>query len=172
MTDEPLWLREANAAHQRGEAAKARYADERAMWVAKGVAEHGRGGREYAAGRLGVTVGMVDRMLARARSLDRPSALPAPDELLERLYALELADMPPLPADWWHVLRHIAQTTAMDAAWLDHPGELLAQEVEDIDPDELPAGVEQAALVQTCRAWGRLQALAVLDAASRPSDVA
>ena len=61
------------------------------------------------------------------------------------------------------MLRWVVRSTVVDDVWMEQPGELLAQEVEDIDPDELLAGVEQAALAQSCRSWSRIQALAVLD---------
>lgn len=164
MTDMPQWLTEALAADARGEEARSRAADDRARWIAKGVAEHGRGGRQQAADALGITVGQVDKALARARGLDRPSLLPPADELLERLYALEMADLAPLPDAHWQVLRYLVRSTGVDVTWLHDPGELLAQEVEDLDPGELPEGVEQAVLAQTCRGWSRIQGLAVLDA--------
>jgi cob(I)alamin adenosyltransferase len=162
-TDMPLWLREANAAKARGEEARSRAADERALWIAKGVAELGHRGRQQAAAMLGVSVGNIDQALARARGLGRTSLMPPADEVLERLYALELAEMEPLPEPYWQVLRYIVRSTAVDVTWLEQPGELLAQEVEDLDPDELPEGVEQAVLAQRCRSWTRMQALAVLD---------
>lgn len=167
MNDTPLWLREAEAAKARGEEARSRAADDRALWIAKGVEEHGRGGRKYAAEKLGISIGEVDKALARARGLGRTSLLPPADEVLERLYALELAEMEPLPAAAWALLCGMVRSTAVDVTWLEQPGELLAQEVEDMDPDELPEGVEQAVLVQRCRSWSRVQALAVLDSASR-----
>lgn len=166
MDDRPQWLNEALAAEARGEEARSRSADDRARWIAKGVEEYGRGGRQKAADVLGITVGQVDKALARARGLDRPSMLPPADELLERLYALELADLEPIPDAHWQVLRYLARTTPVDVTWLHNPGDLLAQEVEDIDPDELPPGVEQAVLAQTCRSWSRTQALAVLNTAA------
>lgn len=166
-TDMPLWLREANAAKARGEEARRRSADDRARWIAKGVEEYGRGGRQKAATALEISVGEVDKALARARGLDRPTTLPPADELLDRLYALELADMETLPEAHRQVLRYVACSTALDVTWLEQPGELLAQEIEDIDPDELPEGVEQAVLAQTCRGWTRLQALAVIDSLRR-----
>lgn len=161
--DTPQWLREALAAEARGEEARSRAADDRARWIAKGVEEYGRGGRQKAADALGITVGQVDKALARARSVDRPSYLPPAEDLLERLFALEMAELEPLPDVHRQVLRSIARSAPVDVTWLHNPGDLLAQEVEDIDPDELPLGVEQASLAQTCRSWNRLQALAALD---------
>ncbi|GIH70360.1 hypothetical protein [Sphaerimonospora thailandensis] len=164
MNDTPLWLREAEAAKARGEQARTRAADDRARWIAKGVEEYGRGGRTRAAELLGISVGEVDKALARARGLARPTMLPDTDELLERLYALELATLPPLPATGWQVLAHIVRGTIVDVTWLCDPGELLAQEVDDLDPGEIPAGVDGVALAGACRAWSRTQALAVIDA--------
>lgn len=163
MTDLPLWLREAETAKARGDEARSRAADDRARWILKGVEEHGRGGRQHAAGLLNISVGEVDKAIARARGLDMSSMLPAPEDLLERLYELELAELAPMPDSHWQVLRWVVRSTVVDAVWLERPGELLAQEVEDIDPGELPEGLEQAALALTCRSWNRIQALAVLD---------
>lgn len=166
MSDMPHWLREAEAAKVRGEEARSRAADDRAHWIAKGVEEYGRGGRKRAAEELGISVGEVDKALARARGLTRPTTMPEPEEVLERLYALELADLPPLPAEHWQVLHHVMASVALDAVWLHNPGDQLAQEVEDLDPEELPADAGQV-LAQTCRSWSRAAALAVLDALSR-----
>lgn len=171
MTDMPQWLKEAHAAEARGEDARSRAADDRARWIAKGVEELGRGGRQKAADALGITVGQVDKALARARGLDRPSFLPPAEELLERLYALELAELPSMPDVHWQVLRYIARSAAVDVTWLHNPGELLGQEVDDIDPGGLPEGVEQATLAQACRSWSRVQALAALDKLSRGEEV-
>lgn len=164
MNETPDWLREAEAAKARGEDGRGRAADDRARWILKGYQEYGRGGRQQVADLLGISVGEVDKALARARGLERPSGLPSPDDLLARLYALELAELPPLPEPHWQVLRHLVRSTAIDASWLEQPGELLAQEVEDLDPGDLPPGAEQAVLAQACRNWSRIQALAVLDA--------
>ncbi|WP_156056577.1 hypothetical protein [Streptosporangium roseum] len=167
----PHWLREAEAAKARGEDARSSAADDRAHWIAKGVEEYGRGGRKRAAEELGISVGEVDKALARARGLTRPTTMPEPEEVLQRLYALELADLEPLPAEHWQVLRHLVRSTALDATWLHSPGELLAQEVEDLEPDELPADVRQA-LAQTCRTWSRAAALAAIDALTRGDQAA
>lgn len=164
MNDLPLWLREAEAAKVRGEQARTRAADDRARWIAKGVEEYGRGGRTRAAEVLGISVGEVDKALARARSLDRPSTLPPADELLERLYALELAEMRQLEEGQRRVLAFVVRSTIVDISWLEQPGELLAQEIEDLDPADMPPGVDLAGLAQTCREWSRIQALAVIDA--------
>lgn len=167
MDETPDWLREAEAAKARGDDARTRAADDRARWILKGYEQYGRGGRQRVAELLGISVGEVDKALARARGLDRPSTLPSSEEILTRLYALELAELPPLPQAHWQVLRHVVRSTALDVTWLEQPGELLAQEVEDVDPDDLPENVEQAVLAATCRSWTRIQALAVLDALAR-----
>jgi hypothetical protein len=159
----PHWLQEAEAAKARGDAARSRAADDRARWIAKGVEQYDRGGRKLAAEELGISVGEVDKALARARGLDRLTAMPPSEELLERLYALELRDLQALPGQWWQVLRYIVRSTMLDASWLECPGELLAQEVEDVDSEEVPADVRQA-LASTCRGWSRMATLAVLDA--------
>ncbi len=164
MADTPLWLREAEAAKARGEKARSGAADDRARWILKGYKEYGRGSRQRIADELGVTVAAVDQALARARGLDRPSTLPPAEQLLERLYALELAELQPLPAYHWQVLAHLVRGTAIDVTWLHDPGGLLAQEVDDVDPEELPSGMDKDDLAQACRSWSRVQALAVLDA--------
>ncbi|MFO7253699.1 MAG: hypothetical protein DIU60_023410 [Actinomycetes bacterium] len=163
MSD-PHWLVKANEARARIERARARAAqaaDERARWIAIGVEEYGRGGRKRAAELLGISIGEVDKALARARGLTRPACLPDADELLERLYELE---MPELAKPERQVLAYIVRGAFIDVSWVEQPGELLAQEVEAIDPGELPAGVDQKALAAQCRAWTRIQALAVINA--------
>ncbi|MGV7743592.1 hypothetical protein B1T44_29740 [Mycobacterium persicum] len=143
-------------------------ADERARIIAEAVASYGRGGRERVAAELGVTVGQVDVALKRARTHPRLGGLPWPGELLESIYRLELAELPPLPADLWHYLADVFAGTGIDATWVYEPGQLIAYEVEDDEDDftglvpELAASVAAAA-----RSWTRIQALAVLDAIFR-----
>lgn len=164
-TDKPLWLREAEKAKQHGEAARTRAADERAAWIAKGVEEynrqHGRGGRQYAAAMLGISVGEVDKALRRARGLrSMSSILDDSDQVLRRLYDLELRRVSPMPAIYWEALRHVMSGTFTDMTWLENPGELLAGEVEDAD---LPDEIDREKLADVCRTWSPVQALAVLD---------
>lgn len=160
MSD-PKWLAEAKAAKDRMDKARALVgvaADERAMWISRGVDEVGR---KQAAAMLEMSIGQVDKAIARARGLARPTGLPTGEDLLWRLYELE---MPELAEPERRALTAIVRSTFLDPSWVEQPAELLAQEVEQLDPDELPAGCEQAVLVQRCRSWTRIQALAVLDA--------
>ena len=160
MSD-PKWLVEAKAAKDRMDKARALVgaaADERALWISRGVDEVGR---KQAAAMLQISIGQVDKAIARARGLARPTGLPAEEEILRRLYELE---MPQITEPERRVLAAIVRSTFLDPVWVEQPGELLAQEVETLDPDELPAGAEQAVLAEKCRSWSRIQALAVLDA--------
>jgi hypothetical protein len=150
----PAWVSAVRAADAETERLKTvalpEIADRRARTIAAAVASYGKGGRQVVADILGCKVLQVDEAIRRARGV-------------QQTYAEALAEIPPLPDASWQVLRWVVRSTVVDDVWLEQPGELLAQEVEDIDPDELPAGVEQAALAQSCRSWNRIQALAVLD---------
>jgi hypothetical protein len=163
----PAWVEQVHACDVRAEGLRdlqGRIADERAWLIADAVAEYGRGGRHRAAELLGVKVLQIDAAIKRVRSAPRPSDLP--HDLLERLYALELAELPPLPAPLWQDLAQILMGTIVDVTWLDQPAELLAQEVEDVAGDEL-ASVDAEALAAAIRSWSRIQALAVIDALQR-----
>jgi len=164
---DPPWLAEVKACDQRAEKlrqAQGPIADERARIIAQAVADYGRGGRDWAAGHLGVTVAQVDTAIKRARTSPRPTGLP--HDLLDRLYALELADLPPLPAHLWQSLAQILMGTFVDATWIEQPGQLLAMEVEDSAGEEVDEADAQQ-LADAARSWSRTQALAVIDAISR-----
>jgi hypothetical protein len=167
----PAWVARVRALDARAEALRegqADVADDRARIIYKAVRDYGRGGRDKAAGRLGASVRAIDEAIKRARTASAPAGLPY--DLLERLYALELAELPPLPARLWQALAQILAGTFVDAAWVEQPGELIAQEVEDSDfPSDLGEEDEHetAALAETARSWTRIQALAVLDAITR-----
>lgn len=163
----PPWLEQVYACDLRADElrqAQAPIADERARIIAAEVAKHGRGGRDWAAAQLGVTVAQVDTAIKRARTRPRPTGLPY--DLLERLYALELADMPPLPAHLWHALAQILAGTFVDATWVEQPGRFLADEAEDSAGEELGQDAAKQ-LAATARSWTRIQALAVIDAIGR-----
>lgn len=132
----------------------------RAAAIAAAVRAARRGGRATVAAHLGVSVGAVDQAVKRARD-DAPDPRAAlPDDTLSRMLALELAGIRPLPASWWDALAYLVRATVIDAMWLEQPGELLAQEVEDAD---LPVDIDAAALATECRAWTRPQGVAVVD---------
>ena len=74
----PAWLakvHQMDAAQEHLKRQAAGIADERARAIADGVAGFGRGGREYAAEMLGVTIGQIDTALRRARTASTPSGL-------------------------------------------------------------------------------------------------
>ncbi|MER8237026.1 hypothetical protein [Streptomyces sp. NPDC094049] len=76
-TETPEWLlavREADDASERLRREAEEVADRRAHAIARGVAAAGRGGRPVVAAQMRVTVGVVDRALARAKANPRPSA--------------------------------------------------------------------------------------------------
>ncbi|MER6109284.1 hypothetical protein [Streptomyces hirsutus] len=164
---DPAWVDEVRACDLRAEDlrdAQARLADERARIVAKAVADYGRGGRDAVAQQLGVKVLQVDTAIKRARTSPHYTGLPL--DLLDRLYALELADLPPLPANLWHGLAQTLSGTFIDATWVEQPGALLAMEVEDAAGAELDHD-QARRLAAAARSWSRLQALAVVDAIGR-----
>ena len=141
---------------------------ERAAAIADAVAEAGRGGRERVARHLGVSVGAVDQAQRRARDGGLAPARSLPADTLARVLALELSGVRPLPRAWWKVLVWVVRSVALDVVWLEQPGELLAQEVEDLDPADLDRGsVDTVGLAAACRSWTRVQALAVLDRCAR-----
>ncbi|MFD5065748.1 hypothetical protein [Streptomyces sp. NPDC058394] len=167
--DTPDWLQdvwEADAAQGRLHRAAEEIADRRALAIARGVSEAGRGGRETVAVRLGSRVGAVDKALARARGAARPGHLPY--DLTDRLFALEIAEVAPLTAPQWQALHGLVRSTVVDVTWLHDPAELLAGEVEDAEVD----GVDTDDLAATVRSWTRAQTVAVLEALRQDVDLA
>lgn len=165
MTETPSWLerlRTLDAEQARLNDRAEHLADQRALIVADAVASTGRGGRARVAETLGCTVGRIDQHLARARGVQRRpllSHLPAPDDLLERLYAAELAAVD-LTDDQRQALGHLARGLVIDATWLEQLGELLAAEYAEAAADgDVPA---DDALVSEIRSWTPIRALAVL----------
>jgi hypothetical protein len=171
---EPGWVAAVRAADRDTALSRAvmeQMADRRAAAIAVGVAEAerlgkaGRGGRSprfYVADRLGVHVSQVDKALARAKSSASPVVrnLPGPAELLERLYAAELAAMEPLTGPQRRALRFLAGGLLVDVTWLEQLGELLAGEyAEAAHNGEVPADED---LVKAIAGWSPLRALAVL----------
>ncbi|MEU7031406.1 hypothetical protein AB0A60_32520 [Streptomyces sp. NPDC046275] len=134
-------------------------ADDRAIAIADEVARRGRGGANELADELGVSKAAISQAVARARTAGVPHRA-LPFDTLDRLLAAELRELPPLPAAHWQALAWIVRATVIDVTWIEQPGLLLAQEVEDLD-DELD-GAQQ--LIKACRSWSRVQALAVIDA--------
>lgn len=167
MSDTPEWLAKVRACDVRSDQlrdALAPIADERARIIANAVAAHGRGGRDAVAAQLGVSVAQVDQAIKRARTRTWPTGLPY--DLLDRLYALELADLPPLPAHLWHGLAQIMGGTVIDVTWIEQPAALIAQEVEDAAGEEIDED-DAKQLADAARTWTRTQALAILDAIRR-----
>jgi len=175
----PEWrarLAAADARIERGRAEMAAGGDDRARAIAAGFTQHHRdsfGGRRgtkrlavaAVAKELLTSIKTVDTALAKVNAgLPSRSGLPWP--VWERLAAAELADLAPLPAAHWEVLDDLTVSVFIDEAWIDAPGELLAQEVEGLGPDEVADDVRQA-LIQACRSWSRAQGLAVLEALTR-----
>ncbi len=139
-------------------------ADDKARAIADEVARRGRGGAKQVADELGVSEKTISQAIARARNAPSSSGRTLPSDTLERLLAAESETLPPLPALQWEALSWIVRGTFIDVVWIEQPGELLAQEVEDA---ELGGDLEPAALAEVCRGWSRVQALCVLDACQR-----
>lgn len=138
-------------------------ADDRARAIADEVARRGRGGQKAVAEELGVSEQAISQAVSRARSAASPMRA-LPTDTLERLLAAERTDVPPLPAAHWENLAAVLRGTFIDVTWIEQPGLLLAQEVEDLEPGEIPHAAELAA---ACRSWTRTQALAVIDVCLR-----
>ncbi|MER6830927.1 hypothetical protein ABT352_33375 [Streptosporangium sp. NPDC000563] len=177
----PDWraqLAAADARQARARAEMSAGADDRARALAAGVDYHqellggGRGTRRTAvaqvAAELNLSVKSVDTALAKVNA-GLPARSGLPGDLWEQVAAAELSDLPPLTRAQWEVLGHLVRGIALDAAWIDAPGELLAQEIEDVDTDVLP---DSAVLAQACRSWSRTAALAVLEALTRGEQAA
>ncbi|GAA2626408.1 hypothetical protein GCM10010411_74160 [Actinomadura fulvescens] len=148
--------------------ARTQVADERAAVIDAGVAAHRaeRGSKLEEAVRavaeeLGVTPKTVHQARARARRATAVRGLPA--DILERLFAAEIADLPPMPESWWRVLTWVVGGIAFDPLWVENqPGLLLADEITQAGPD---IGDPQlvADLAERCASWSRATALAVID---------
>ncbi|MEU8478108.1 hypothetical protein [Streptomyces hygroscopicus] len=135
----------------------------KARAIAEEAARRGRGGPRQLAEELGVSEKTISQAIARARRAPAPvRTLPA--GTLERLLATELETVPPLTALMWKALAWCIRGTAIDIAWIEQPGQLLADEVEDA---ELDGDLDTAALAEACRGLNRVQALAVIDACQR-----
>ncbi|WP_127469564.1 hypothetical protein [Streptomyces sp. B27] len=161
-------LAAANARIQYGNDERAAGADDKARAIAEEAARRGRGGPRQLAEELGVSEKTISQAIARARNAPSGSGRTLPSDTLERLLAAERQTLEPLGELQWQALAWIVRGTFIDALWIEQPGELLAQEVEDA---ELEEAVEPALLAQACRGFSRVQALAVIDACQR-NDIA
>lgn len=156
-------LATADARIQHGNDERASGADDRARAIAEKVARHGERGVQQVANELGVSKKTIFQAVARARRAPDPGR-GLPWDTLERLLAAEAATLPPLPVQQWKALAWIVRSTFIDEMWMEQPGELLAQEVEDAD---LPPDVNPAVLADACRAFSPGQGVAVIDACQR-----
>ncbi|MGY3341102.1 hypothetical protein ACVW0K_007295 [Streptomyces filamentosus] len=133
-------------------------ADDKARAIADEAARRGRGGPKAIADELGVSEKTISQAISRARTADAPHRA-LPYDTLERLFAAELPGLPPLPAAHWQALSYVLNGTIVDISWIESPHLLLAGEVEDLDDEYEDA----PALAGICRAFTRVQALAVID---------
>ncbi|MFD8955570.1 hypothetical protein ACFXKH_33165 [Streptomyces caelestis] len=157
-------LAAANARIQHGSDERAAGADDKARAIADEAARRGRGGARQLAEELGVSEKTISQAIARARNAPSSPSRMLPPDTLERLLAAELETLPPLLRLQWEAVAWIVRGTIIDATWIEQPGELLAQEVEDAGLD---GTVQPAALAETCRGLSRVQALAVIDTCQR-----
>lgn len=163
----PQWLaavkkcerRDADLVRQRTVAA-----NERARIITAEVERRGRGGRQSVADDLGKKVLVVDEAIKRARTA--PPATGLPHDLLDRLYALELTDLQPLPERLWQAVAQVLAGTFVDASWIEQPGHILSGEIEDAAGDTVDED-DAKRLAEAARSWTRVQALAVIDAIRR-----
>ncbi|MHA4818765.1 hypothetical protein ACXZ65_30960 [Streptomyces aculeolatus] len=156
-------LATANARIQYGSDERAAGADDKARAIADEAVRRGRGGARELAAELGVSEKTISQAIARAKRAASPSRT-LPSDTLERLLAAELEALPPLPAPQWEVLAWLVRGTIIDIFWIEQPGQLLADDVEDAELDE---DLAPGALAEACRGWTRTQALAVIDACQR-----
>lgn len=158
-------LAAAQARIEHGSDERAAGADDKAVAIADEVDTRGRGGARQVADELGVSEKTVSQAVARARKVrtqDRGRTLPF--DTLERLLAAEVQTVPALRPRQWEALAWLVRGTVIDVVWIEQPGDLLAQEVEDAGLDQ---GLEPAVIAEACRGWSRAQALAVIDACQR-----
>ncbi|WP_143267177.1 hypothetical protein [Amycolatopsis thailandensis] len=146
--------------HERAETLPLR----RAEAVERAVAMAGRGGRTAVAEFLGLGVNTIDKMLHLARSGPAVMVRSLPPGTFRRLLAAEVSEVAPLARSQWGALAWLIRGIAFDEMWIDAPGVLLAEEVEDADLD---AGFAPARIAAACRSWSRVQALAVIDCCLR-----
>ncbi|MFJ9574770.1 hypothetical protein ACIRQF_00060 [Streptomyces sp. NPDC101191] len=159
MTDYRNVVAQADARIEHARTEQSLAADDRARAIAAEVARRGRGGGAAVAGELGLTEKSVSQAVARARSAGDPHR-PLPRDTLDRLFAAEVRDLPPLRLIHWFTIQYIVRGTVVDITWIEQPGTLLACKVEEMDPIHVP---DHAQLVTACRSWTRAQALAVVD---------
>lgn len=156
-------LAAANVRIQYGNDERTAGADDKARAIADEAARRGRGGPKQLADELGVSEKTISQAIARARRAPTPvRTLPA--DTLERLLVAELETLPPLTTLEWEALAWIIRGTIIDIVWIEQPGQLLADEVEDA---ELAGDLDAADLAEACRGFSRVQALAVIDACQR-----
>lgn len=157
---EPGWLRRVRELDDFAALVRDRTAAERAYWISVGVRELG----SYAAvGRvLGISDARVGRIVQTYRPTPAFGGWPEAEEILSRLYARELAALPPQLGHVWRALHAAFAEARVDRSWVDDPGEAMARAVEAVRP--WTADCDQAALAALCRSWSRVQALAVADA--------
>ncbi|MFF8387859.1 hypothetical protein ACF053_30040 [Streptomyces kanasensis] len=157
-------LAAADARIERGNRERTAGADDRARAIAEEAARRGRGGPRQLSIELDVSEKTISQAIARARRAGDDNRHTLPADTLQRLLAAELNDLPPLAGPQWRALRHLVRSTFIDEVWIEAPGELLAQEVQDAD---LAESFRPAELAEVCRSWSRAQALAVIDACQR-----
>jgi hypothetical protein len=146
--------------HERSEMLPVR----RAAAVERAVAMAGRGGRTAVAEFLGVSVNAIDKALQLARSRPAVTVQSLPPGTFRRLLAIEVREVTPLARSQWEALAWLVRGIAFDVLWINEPGVLLADEIEDADLD---ARVGPASIAAACRSWSRVQALAVIDCCMR-----
>ncbi|MGW5003283.1 hypothetical protein ACWEP8_37145 [Streptomyces hydrogenans] len=138
-------------------------ADDKARAIAGEAARRGRGGPKAIADELGVSEKTISQAVSRARTADAPHRA-LPYDTLDRLLAVELRDVPPLPAVHWQALAWIVNGTVIDTTWIEQANVLLAWEVEDLEEGHIPDADKLAA---ACKSFTRTQVLAVIDAILR-----
>ncbi|MEU2311469.1 hypothetical protein [Streptomyces albidoflavus] len=113
------------------------------------------------AAELGVSAQVISQAIARARRVgSRRRQLPADTQ--ERLFAVELRAVPPLPADEWERLAALVRGIYVDVTWIAaQPGQLLAEAAEEAAQEGDFDARPPADLLRTL---SRTQALAVIDA--------
>ncbi|MDI2127605.1 hypothetical protein [Yinghuangia seranimata] len=94
----------------------------------------------------------------------RPTFEPLAGDLADRLFALELAELPAQDPAVWQGLAALLSGVYFDAGWIAEPGRLIAAEAADAAGHGELDPAAATAIARAAASWTRVQALAVIDA--------
>ncbi|WP_143086267.1 hypothetical protein [Amycolatopsis saalfeldensis] len=94
----------------------------------------------------------IDKALQLARSRTAVAAPSLPPGTFRRLLEAEVHEVAPLTRSQWEALAWLVRGIAFDPTWINEPGVLLSDEVEDADLD---TRVGPSSIAAACRSWSR-----------------